>query len=178
MSGFTLTSKETKKKPRKLITSQRKTARKRHQIVEQAVNVLKAFAFKVYSFSEFKALTYPPESYVIRECPHASLYGTPGRKEGYIHYKGVGYIFEAKTQDTGGSVDEKIPYLVFAFLASPIPNWIVYFYGEYWSETLRGQAIVEWLRQEAKKQCPDGRHFYICCNDDEWMALAIRLFKQ
>jgi hypothetical protein len=152
----------------------------RSKILEMATScLLMDIRFVEYKyFGDFCEVANPPANYVIRNYPHTSLYGTPGKKERFIHYGNQEYVFEAKLQNTSGSVDEKLPYLWECFLASEVPSWIIYFDGNYWCKDQRASKAIEWLRERIRTQCPDGRHLYVCLSIDEWIALAKRLFNK
>ena len=127
---------------------------KRSRLLENAISGLRHLDFVAYknleAFSKAKQNGTIPARYLIRHYPHASLFGTRGYKEAFIHNNGAEYIFEAKYQDYGGSVDEKAPYLFEAFLASHVPHWIVWFDGK-WVTSSRAVAAISWLRKRADK---------------------------
>jgi hypothetical protein len=131
----------------------------RSQLLELSVQSLKLVNFQIYtSLGEFKSATVRPSRYVICNYPHASLYGTPGRKEGYIVADEESFILEAKYQDNSGSVDEKLPYLWMSFLASPVRGWIAVLDGAYWARNTRAVEGKAWLRRQL---VPDDREFYV-----------------
>lgn len=104
--------------------------------------------FQVYdSHPSFLGASVVPPRYVIKGYPHASLYGTKGRKEGYIHADANEWIVEAKWQEVSGSVDEKLPFIWQSFLASPVRHWIIVLDGRYW-KTGRGAQAAGWLKSK------------------------------
>ena len=134
--------------------------------------------FQIYSsISQFQKAQVIGDRYVIRNYPHTSLYGTPGRKEAYIvapasngfipNEHGIAEIIvEAKHQSTSGSTDEKPPHVWEAFLVSPVPNWIVIFDGPYWKSTGRfekgrGKLGVAWLQARAEARTPENRRLVV-----------------
>lgn len=142
----------------------RHTGRK-SALLENCVGALHLIGFRCYdSHGEFEKATSTGDRYVIRNYPHASLYGTGGKKEalivappsrGFIEDEGgeVRIIVEAKYQDSSGSVDEKLPYIWHSLLVSEVPNWIAILDGRYW-KSARGKAAVSWLKNQGS---PDGR---------------------
>src|SRR6516165_4495884 len=102
------------------------------RLLENGICILSMEGFEIFkgmpAFEKrIKTSTAPPR-FIITHYPLASLYGTPGFKEAFIHCDRVGdFIFEAKYQNGSGSVDEKCPYLWECFSASTVPNWIVWF---------------------------------------------------
>lgn len=121
----------------------------RHALLENCVDTLHALGFQLYeSQGQFDAASVRPTRYVIRNYPHPSLYGTPGRKEAFIATETEDFILEAKWQDASGSVDEKLPYIWEAFLASRVPNWIAVFDGRYWREDARARKGIAWLKAQ------------------------------
>lgn len=161
-------------------TSSRKTGAK-SQLLEQCVESLTFIAFVVYQTLEnFHKSRVTTDYYVIRNYPHKSLYGTPGRKEALI----VGpancnevvsdpdgnarCIVECKYQDGSGSVDEKLPYVYEHFLASEIKNWIIILDGKYWRTNKRALAGLRWLKA---RQVPEGRRLIIV-NRKEFNSIA------
>jgi len=170
----TLATERAKTKPRRKTNT---TARSR--LLENAINGLQHLNFELYKntkeFEQAKQTGILPDRYIIRNYPHLSYCGTPGRKEAYIFDRSVEYIFEAKYQNTSGSVDEKLPSIWRNFLKSPVPNWIVWFDGNFWLNTERAQAAIADLRQIAK-ECPAGRRFDICATDRDWIELTKKLF--
>jgi hypothetical protein len=152
---------------------------KRSRLLENAISGLRHLDFVAYknidAFCHAQKIGTVPVRYLIRHYPHPSLFGTRGYKEAFIHNNGVEYIFEAKYQDFSGSVDEKAPYLFEAFLVSHVANWIVWFDGK-WVTTPRAVAAISWLRKRADAII-DGRQFFVCASEDEWVTLVDSLFK-
>lgn len=130
---------------------------KQSTLLEQSVEALHLLGFQVYSsYGEFQKAHVVNERYIIRNYPHESLYGTPGRKEALLVSPAPpGFVadddgralivVEAKYQDSKGSVDEKLPYIWEAFLASDVPNWIVILDGRFWKSDTRAKAATAWL---------------------------------
>lgn len=151
------------------MTERRRPAKKRatrgsngkSALLEDCVGSLHLLGFQTYpSNRDFQRAKVIPERYVVRNVPHQTLYGTPGRKEAFVVAPdGRGFfapdedgaariIIEAKWQGRSGSVDEKFPHVWEAFLASPVANWIIVIDGPFW-KTTRGKAAVAWLSSKA-----------------------------
>ena len=131
----------------------------RAQLLEVTVEGLHLIDFQIYeSYGSYEAAEIRRSRYVIRNYPHPSLYGTPGRKEALIVADDEQYILECKYQDSSGSVDEKLPYLWMAFLVSPVPGWLIVFEGNYWNRDSRGLRAKTWLKHQ---QPPEGREFHV-----------------
>jgi hypothetical protein len=145
-------------------------------LLEQCIKSLKMLGIQSFSNPEFKRLkTPPPATYLITQYPHDTLYGTPGRKEGFLRHDADEYIIETKLQDGSGSVAEKLPYIWEAFLVSEVKNWIVVFGGRYWKNERAGRAAVMWLRAHSRNM-PDGRRFDVVTYPDEFYELAMTLW--
>jgi hypothetical protein len=140
-------------------------------LLEHCVSSLGALGFHEYATNgSFQRAEVVGARYVIRNYPHPSLYGTRGTKEAFIVAADASGVFvvdddglarivmEAKWQESSGSVDEKLPYIWEAFLASPVRNWVVVLDGRYW-KTDRGKAAVAWLR--SKQPGPEKRRFHV-----------------
>ena len=150
----------------------------RGQLLEQCVHGLKLRNINSYSRTDFAKLKTVPDTYVVLNYPHLSLYGTSGRKEAYIKFGGREYILETKLQDGSGSVDEKLPHVWECFLRSSVPNWIVVFDGRYWKSDLRGNAALTWFREFVEERrrlhnVPEERKFYIAGSLKEFFSLDI-----
>jgi len=149
----------------------KRTARRtsgRSQLLEQCVDALHMIGFQVYdSQPQFRAATVIPDRYVIKGYGHLSLYGTKGRKEAFIHADGADWVVEAKWQETGGSVDEKLPYIWEAFLVSPVRHWIVVLDGRYW-KTGRGVMAATWL----SGRCPEPDRRFLVADRKQFIQFA------
>jgi PD-(D/E)XK nuclease superfamily domain len=140
-----------------------KNTRRKSDELEVCCNSLQLIGFEKFENKQFKKLTTAdrPGRYVVRDYPQQSLYGTAGKKEGFVWDGEKEWIIEAKVQDVSGSVDEKIPYIFEAFLISPILNWIIVYNGNYWAHHKRGIAVIQWLKCRAAQATPDGREFHV-----------------
>lgn len=152
----------------------------RGALLETCLEQLYQHNFHPYrSYAEFRRAEIVSPRYVIRNFPHASPYGTPGKKEGLIvapeatpgfferDEEGIRVVVEAKYQNSSGSVDEKIPFIWQGFLDSPILNWVVVFDGKYW-KTGRGRAAMKWLEN---RPVPSGRRLHVVSRT-EFQALV------
>lgn len=94
-------------------------------------------------------------SFVIKDHPYETVYGTAGKLEFFLYEKGkVAYGIEVKHQSTSGSVDEKLPYVVLNALRKwESPKAILVLSGAHW-DTARGKKIrnaMEELATSIKK---------------------------
>ncbi len=175
----------TRRAPAKRQTKRRASGKS--ALLEDCVGSLHLLGFQTYQSNDtFKRAKVVPDKYVIRNVPHLSLYGTPGKKEALVvapdgrglfapdEQGCVRAIIEAKWQDTSGSVDEKLPYIWEAFRDSPVHNWVVVLDGRYW-KTARGNAAVNWLWMKAGKF--DGRSLHVV-DRKGFIALAMKAWGQ
>jgi hypothetical protein len=123
-----------------------------------------------------KTHSAPPLRYIITDYPYPTLYGTPGKKEAFIHSEIGEFILEAKSQDGSGSCDEKPAHMWECFLVSPY-HWIAFFDGPWFGRTERGLRVVDWLRTRIGAHPVQGRAFYVTNGYDEFVALLNRLFQ-
>lgn len=98
-------------------TKQRKgvSANKQGRVLERTiVPCLESYGFMLVPYREWKK---DPSRYgeelVLRNVPYTTIYGHRGFTEFVIHSKrfGMQTRIECKWQQSGGSVDEKLPYL-------------------------------------------------------------------
>ena len=166
-------------------TPQRK-GRKKNTVVRARQLENASLALRLIDFHEFARMAdfkkaekagSLPNRYFVRHFPHLTILETKGYKERYIFDRGAEYVLECKFQNCSGSCDEKGPLLWESFLVSPYANWIVWFEGKWWA-TPRGLAWVHWLRRQVAERPVNGRNFYICASDNEWVSLVRQLFQQ
>jgi len=148
----------------------RKDRRQKSKTLEQCVDALLMAGFHDFTNGQFARLPEHPDKYVRLLFPHASLYGTAGKKEALIVARGAWapfivddddwtrVVLEAKWQEGSGSVDEKLPYVWASFIESPVPNWVLVLDGNYWHRHARGQAAAEWAKA---RSAPDGRTWHV-----------------
>jgi PD-(D/E)XK nuclease superfamily domain len=143
-----------------------KNTRRKSDELEVCCDSLVAYGFQWFGNKGFNKLPLSdrPLRYLVRDYPHLSLYGTPGRKEGFLWDGEREWIIECKVQDGSGSVDEKFPYVFEAFLISSVANWILVHNGRWW-DTPRGRAAIQWLKRRAALP-PSGREFYVLSRDE------------
>ena len=159
----------------------RKARGQKAQLLELCVDALRMIKFHVYTNGQYgQLLEEDPDRYVRRDFPHLSLYRTGGRKEALIAARGewppfiiddddwTRVVLEAKWQEGGGSVDEKLPYVWLSFLESPVMNWVLVLDGNYWQRHDRGQAAVEWAKE---RPVPIGRTWHVV-NRSDFITLA------
>lgn len=96
-----------------------------------------------YEQAEMEGL---PDRYVRRNAPYTSIYGSKGRTE-FLVVDGERKVrIEIKTQNSKGSVDEKLPYLYLnAIEAYPEDEIVIVIDGEGFKK-----GAIEWLRKKVK----------------------------
>ena len=78
--------------------------------------------------------------------PYESIYGTKCRSEFVLKYKNRTIRIECKSQESAGSVDEKLPYLVENFTHKvPEEETIIIHHGSGFR-----QGAIDWLRNACK----------------------------
>jgi len=83
------------------------------------------------------------KSVLWKNVPYESIYGTKCRSEFCLDLNGKRYRIECKFQKTGGSVDEKLPYLMLNFTQQvPEEETIIIIDGPGFRD-----GAVKWLRQ-------------------------------
>lgn len=87
--------------------------------------------------------------WLVKNYPYKTIFGTPGRREWFLESPEWTGQLECKFQNSGGSVDEKVVYLVETLCRTPITALALVYGGMYWTQETRGKAIVEWLKNEA-----------------------------
>lgn len=124
-------------------------------LFEQAISMLEVAGFYRVHWKEARDTMF--DKVIVEHYPYKTIYGTRGRHEWAIITRSSSCFIECKFQDGGGSVDEKLPYMLESFKSStawqPYPlikNWIIAFEGPYWRKG-RGAAGVEWLKGRAAK---------------------------
>jgi len=151
----------------------RKTSTHNGQLLEQCIYCLAPIGFSVFDNIHHYDKAIPnPNLCVIKNWPHKTLYGTPGRKEALIVASKCNgnlisdrdgkfrVLIEAKFQTTSGSVDEKFPYIVESCLESSIENWVVVCGGLWWKKG-RGQSAVRWLRSQSGRVSDAGKQLIV-----------------
>lgn len=122
------------------------------QVLEQVIQALtlRKFVIRPYSDGGGEQLFADAKSrWLIKNYPYHTLFGTPGRREWFLESPEWTGQLECKFQNSGGSVDEKMVYLVETLRRSDIRALALVYAGNYWSNESRGKAIVEWLQREA-----------------------------
>lgn len=126
------------------------------QVLEQVIGALKLRRFAIRSFdpreNEEGGLDFENGSqrWLIRNYPYTTIFGTPGRREWFLDAPEWTGQLECKFQNSGGSVDEKMVYLVETLCRSQITSLALVHGGRYWTEENRGRAIIGWLKAEAE----------------------------
>jgi hypothetical protein len=126
------------------------------QILEQVIGALKLRRFAIRSHDptedEEARLNFQADNrrWLIKNYPYTTIFGTPGRREWFLDAPEWTGQLECKFQNSGGSVDEKMVYLVETLCRSQIASLALVHGGRYWTEENRGRAIVAWLKKEAE----------------------------
>jgi|TARA_Y100000310_G_C20521338_1_gene733830 hypothetical protein len=82
-----------------------------------------------------------------KNVPYVSIYGTNCRSEFVLQFKGRKIRIECKYQESAGSVDEKLPYLMMNFTREvPEEETIIIIEGEGFRE-----GAVNWLRESCQQ---------------------------
>lgn len=115
---------------------------------EEAIHALELAGYANIARTEFP----PSGKWFMRDVYYRTIYNTRGRHEFVLCNERNLLTVECKFQETGGSVDEKLPYLFESWLRSesyqgyPFSrHWLVAFDGLYFQKG-RGANAVEWLR--------------------------------
>lgn len=91
------------------------SANKQGRVLERTiVPCLESYGFAVIPYSEWKKDTSKHgEELVLRNVPYTTIYGHRGFTEFVVHSRkyNLQTRIECKWQQSGGSVDEKLPYL-------------------------------------------------------------------
>ena len=86
------------------------------------------------------------DNVLFKNVPYESIYGTKCRSEFLLRYRGRDIRIECKYQESAGSVDEKLPYLMMNFTQKvDEEETIIITHGE----GFRAGAI-NWLRETCK----------------------------
>ena len=127
------------------------------QILEQVIGALKLRGFAIRPFDPnerndvglFRNETCQ-KRWLVKNYPYTTIFGTPGRREWFLESPEWAGQLECKFQNCGGSVDEKVVYLVETLCRTSISSLAVVHGGRYWLEETRGKAIIAWLKHEAE----------------------------
>jgi hypothetical protein len=87
-----------------------------------------------------------------------SIYGHNAKMDFYIEHQDL--AIECKNQEGSGSVAEKIPYVMEAFMQHPAKNGLLIFGGAYW---LTKPGIKAWAETRAKQS---GKNIQIIYEQD------------
>ena len=104
------------------------------------------------TYSDFVHQSASPEPsellkgiYVVRNHPYTTFYGTQGYIE-FMLYEGSKRMraIEVKHQNTSGSVDEKLPYVILnALFHWGAQEATIVLSGAHWDDSARGKSIIE-----------------------------------
>jgi len=83
---------------------------------------------------------------LLKNVPYESIYGTKCRSEFLLRYKGRHIRIECKYQESAGSVDEKLPYLMMNFTQKvDEEETIIITHGDGFRD-----GAINWLRESCK----------------------------
>ena len=93
-----------------------------------------------------------PDYFVVKEVPFTNIYGLPGKTEFVIHTPEETIRVECKSQDTPGSVREKIPFAVLnAIQRFPEEKVLIILEGEEMPK-----EITKWARKATQPKSKGG----------------------
>ena len=90
---------------------------------------------------------------LIKNVPYQNLYGRQSRIEFVLvdERYNLRIPIECKTQETSGSVHEKLPYFYLNAIRCMSENNVAFVYsGKWFTEQPAGKASIEWLKNAAK----------------------------
>jgi hypothetical protein len=87
---------------------------------------------------------------LVSHMPYTTIFGTQGRREYFIQSDEWTGELECKFQNTSGSVDEKMAYITETLKRTDLTRLAVVYGGIFWTEQLRGKAIIEWMKRESE----------------------------
>ena len=83
------------------------------------------------------------DNILFKNVPYESIYGTKCRSEFLLRYEGRSIRIECKSQESAGSVDEKLPYLMMNFTEKVTEEeTIIITHGEGFRD-----GAIKWLRE-------------------------------
>ena len=110
-----------------------------HVVEDLICDLLK---IKSYKWSEGKD-SFITDNVLLKNVPYESIYGTKCRSEFVLKYDNRTIRIECKSQESAGSVDEKLPYLVENFTHKvPEEETIIIHHGSGFRE-----GAIQWLRR-------------------------------
>lgn len=123
------------------------------QTLEDVIRCVRLVGFVECKAKELENATngmFPTERVLIRNMPYTTIFGTQGRREYFLQSHEWTGELECKFQNSGGSVDEKAVYVAETLKRTALKRLAFVYGGTYWTKAPRGQAIIQWLLQEAK----------------------------
>lgn len=141
------------------------------QMLETVIKALTLKAFHECGYQEYHKsrgdlFEHEEQRMLIRNYPYTTIFGTPGRREYYIHSQEWTGELECKFQSGGGSVDEKMLYLAETLRRGSEQRLAIVHGGAYWDREPRGQAIIKWLKAESKVLRQGGKELVVLGLDD------------
>ena len=98
-------------------------------------------------YRDFSKIKNKNENYLVKNIPYITIYGTKGRSEFLIYSNkySLNHRVECKEQNVGGSVDEKLPYLLHNCLETfEEKNIIIIHRGNGFKK-----GAIDWLKNKA-----------------------------
>lgn len=121
--------------------------------LENVIRSLQMREFQVVSAADHRSAISPlfgHQRTLIKNQPYTTIFGTTGRREYFVESPEWSGQLECKFQNVGGSTDEKMVYVTETLRRTNVEKMALVYGGEYWVKADRGQAIIEWLKSEAK----------------------------
>lgn len=116
-------------------------------VIEEVIkNSLKVPSHKWSERGYTSPLPITTDNILFKNVPYESIYGTKCRSEFLLRYNGRAIRIECKYQESPGSVDEKLPYLMMNFTQKvDEEETIIITHGEGFRD-----GAISWLRESCK----------------------------
>jgi len=125
------------------------------QTLEQVIRCIRLVGFSECKASELaKAKTDMFAQHprmLIANMPYTTIFGTKGRREYFIQSDEWEGELECKFQNIGGSVDEKMVYITETLKRTNLERLAVIYGGAFWKNEQRGQAVIQWMKDESER---------------------------
>jgi len=145
------------------------------QTLENVIQALKLVGFVACTAKELDKANsdmFPSQRLLVTNASYTTIFGTRGRREYFLQSPEWTGELECKFQNSGGSVDEKMVYVTETLKRTPLTRLALVYGGVYWSGEARGQAIVKWLKNEAKSLRHTHRKELLVMTIDEFIEWA------
>jgi len=151
------------------------------QALEGVIRAIKLVGFIECSARELNAanndMFRKDHRILVSNMPYKTIFGTPGRREYFLQSPEWSGELECKFQNAGGSVDEKMVYVAETLKRTPLDRLALVYGGAYWTKQKRGQAVIQWLRDEALAINHTCQKELLVMTLDEFIAWAGRIWK-